>query len=113
MFNYNQSGWVNQRTNATMSVRITCINKDNGNHYNAHEAITDLGWINESTKETGISTRQIMVGFIEKGNSAYVYRLGNKAYLIVRTSVSGRKYVQTLADGKLSDNLLELPECKG
>jgi hypothetical protein len=98
-----------------MSVRITCINKDSGNHSNSHEAIARLGWLNESTRESGTSTRLEMVEFIEKKKgAAYVIdRLGNKAYLYVRTSVNGNKFVQTISDGKYSDNLLALPECKG
>lgn len=96
-----------------MSVKITCIKKDNGNHYNQHEAIESLGWINESTNETGHSTRLEVVEFIEKKNGqAYVEKGGKKVYLDVRTSASGNKYVQTIADGKLTNNLLELPECR-
>lgn len=98
-----------------MSVRITCINKDNGNHNNSHEAIAKLGWLDESTGKSGICARLEMVEFIEKEKGvAYVIdRLGNKAYLYVRTSVNGNKFVQTISDGEYSDNLLALPECKG
>lgn len=96
-----------------MIVRITCINKDNGNHYNPHEAITHLGWLNESDGTSNKMTRLQAVDYIEKGNKAYVKdSRGNVAYLVVRTSTSGNKFVQTVADGKYSDNLLELPECK-
>jgi len=94
-----------------MSVKITCINKDNGDHYDPHQAITHLGWIDESTGKTGKSTRLEIVDFIEKGNSAYVEdSYGNRAYLVVRVR-GNNKYVQTQADGKLTNNLLELPEC--
>ena len=96
-----------------MSVKITCINKDNGDHYDRHEAITHLGWINESTNATGKSTRDEMVKFLEGGNSAYTKdNLSNVAYLVVRVSGSGNKYVKTVADGKETDNLLYLVECK-
>lgn len=94
-----------------MSVRITCINKDGGNHYNQHEAIEKLGWIDEASGKRGISTRLEMVDFIEKGGSAYVERGGKKAYLIVKRSISGNKFVQTIADGRETNNLLELSEC--
>jgi hypothetical protein len=97
-----------------MALEITCISKDYGNHNNPHEAIEKLGWLNESTGESDICTRLAMVEFIEKKKgSAYVAdRSGNKAYLYVRTSVNGNKFVQTYADGKYSDNLLALLECK-
>lgn len=95
-----------------MAVKITCINKDNGHHYDAHEAITHLGWINESDGKTGKSTRADMVKFLEDGNKAYTKdSAGNVAYLKV-FSRSGIKYVKTVADGKETDNLLYLVECK-
>jgi hypothetical protein len=96
-----------------MAVKITCINKDNGDHYDPHEAITHLGWINESNGNTGKSTRAEMVKFLEDGNNAYTKdNAGNVAYLVVRVSRSGNKYVKTVADGKETDNLLYLIECK-
>jgi len=96
-----------------MSVRITCINKDNGDHYDPHEAITHLGWVSDSSGKSGKSTRAQMVKFIEGGGMAYVKdNVGNKAYLEVRTSPSGNKFVKTVADGKETDNLLYLVECK-
>jgi hypothetical protein len=97
-----------------MAVRITCINKDNGNHYNRHEAIEKLGWVDENDSTSkGRCTRLEMVKFLEEdGGSAYVSAGGKKAYLVVKiSSFSNRKYVQTVADGRETNNLLELPEC--
>ena len=83
-----------------MSIKITCINKANGHHYDAHESISHLGWINENTQKSGRSTLLQIVEFIEKGDQAYTLdKYGNKAYLIVKTSVLGNKYVKTVADG--------------
>lgn len=96
-----------------MAVKITCIEKDNGNHYNPHEAISTLGWFNEYNSQSGRCSRLEMVKFIEDGNQAYVvdvYR--NKVYLVVKVSVGNNKYVQTQTDGRLTNNLLELPECR-
>lgn len=96
-----------------MSVKITCINKDNGDHLDPHEAITHLGWINESTKKSGKCTRLDMVDFLEKGNSAYVKDVwGNIVYLVVRISRFGNKFVKTVADGRETNNLLSLVECR-
>ena len=39
-----------------MAVRITCINKSGGYHADPHHAISDLGWRNEATGNTGKST---------------------------------------------------------
>lgn len=95
-----------------MSVKITCINKDNGDHYDKHEGITHLGWLNESTNKSGKCTRAEMIKFLEDGNRAYTKdNLGNIAYLVVRMSSAGNKYVKTVADGKYTDNLLYLVEC--
>lgn len=96
-----------------MSVRIHCINKERGNHYDPHEAITNLGWVNEATSESNKCTRLEMVTFIEGGGQAYVKNvLGKVAYLVVKVSPYGNKFVKTKADGVETNNLLSLPECK-
>ncbi|MDO8659134.1 MAG: DUF3892 domain-containing protein [Candidatus Parcubacteria bacterium] len=95
-----------------MSVRITCINKDGGNHQNPHEAISHLGWINEQTGETGKNTRLEMYDWIEKGGEAYVRdAYGNTIRVGTAISSLGAKYVRTYADSTWTDNLLSLPEC--
>lgn len=96
-----------------MEIRITCINKDNGDHYDPHEGITHLGWINELNNSTGKNTRLEIIRFIEDGGFAYTKdSIGRKAYLVVRISSSGNKYVKTVSDGRESNNLLALVECK-
>ena len=95
-----------------MSVRITCINKDGGDHYDPHEAITHLGWKNENTSVSGVSTLQEMITFLEAKNMAYVKDARNNiAYLIVRTSRFNNKFVKTVTDDRETNNLLELSEC--
>lgn len=95
-----------------MSVRITCIQKDNGNHDNPHQAIEKLGWVNSSNKD-GICSLSQMVEFIEKGGRAYVVDSydSSKVYLYVRTSRNGNKFVQTRSNDTATDNLLELNPC--
>jgi hypothetical protein len=71
-----------------------------------------LDWIDEADKKTGKSTRMDLVAFIEKGGVAYIKdSYGNLAYLVVKTSSLGNKFVKTVADGKKTGNLLYLPEC--
>ena len=96
-----------------MTVRITCINKDNGNHENPYVSITNLGWLEESTGKRGRSTRLEMYNFIKDGNYAYVVdpKDSSKAYLETRVSAAGTKYVRTKPDDTRRDNLLSLPEC--
>ena len=97
-----------------MSVRITCIRKDDGYHDNPYLAIESLGWINESDGKTGESTRLEMYDFVvNKNGKAYVKDTqGDIAFLEGRTSPSNNKFVRTIPDGTKADNLLKLPECK-
>lgn len=97
-----------------MAIRITCINKAAGQHYDPHTAITDLGWINDSTGETGKSTRLQVHDWLKQAttNQAYVQDwAGNRAYVFPRENQHGTKYVQTAADRTWTDNLLALQEC--
>lgn len=95
-----------------MSVRIHCINKDNGDHDDPHEAITNFGWINEQTGERGRSTRQQMVDFIDSDKgSAYVKDdYNNIVYCYTRQGKRFR-FLQTYANSRPTDNLLKLSEC--
>lgn len=97
-----------------MAVKITCINKDNGHHSDPHEAITHLGWLNESNSEYGKCTRMAMVEFIrdKKGEAYVVDQFGHKAYLEVKVSINRTWYVRTKPDNTLANNLLALLECK-
>ncbi len=94
-------------------VRITCINKDGGNHQNPYLGITNFGWINPQTNASGNSTRQEMVDFLNKNpKSAYVQDSnGHLVYCEVRDRY-GNPYVATVADGRETNNLLSLMECK-
>lgn len=96
-----------------MAMRITCINKSGGYHEDPHHAISYLGWINEQTSESGKSSREDMWSFVSKGGQAFVRdSYGNVAYLRAKTSSKGTHFVQTEADGKPTDNLLKLGECR-
>ncbi len=95
-----------------MSVRITCISKDSGNHENRHTAISTLGWVNEQDGQKGVSTRLEMYKFVTEGGMAYVRDgSGNVAYLMGAITARGTKYVKTVADETKADNLLSLDEC--
>lgn len=96
-----------------MSVRVTCISKDGGNHENPHVAISNLGWKNEETGATGNSTRLALYDWIKNKNGyAYVHDAdGNTVKVGTAETAKGTKYVRTYRDGKWTDNLLALPEC--
>jgi|SRR5215208_8105071 len=96
-----------------MSIKITCINKQQGYHEDPHHAISQLGWLEDGTGKSGKSSRLEIYDWIKDQNGvAYVTDgYGNKAYLITKVSRSGTKFVQTVADGRETNNLLNLPEC--
>lgn len=95
-----------------MSVRITCISKEHGNHEDPHVAISDLGWVEDGTNKIGRTNRIEMHNWVKQGGRAYVKdAYGNTAYLVAKISPWGNPFVQTIADGRPTDNLLYLPEC--
>lgn len=97
-----------------MAIRITCINKDGGNHENPHAAISHLGWLEDGTGKTGKMTRIEMYNWIkDDGGVAYVQdSFSNKVYVKTAVTPNGTKYVRTYSDYTPTDNLLKLPECK-
>jgi hypothetical protein len=96
-----------------MAIRITCVAKPDGNLQNPHEAISELGWINEvDGQRSKISRLDLYAWLNDKGGVAYVTdTAGNIAYVKPRLNAYGTKYVQTQSDGVWSDNLLALPKC--
>lgn len=97
-----------------MSVRITCIKKSNGYHEDPHHAISEVGWVNEQTNESGRATRLEMHDWIKNksGVASVNDSRGNKARVGTREHSNGTKYLQTYADGVWTNNLLALPECR-
>jgi hypothetical protein len=97
-----------------MSIRITCINKDGGYHENPHVAISNLGWTEDGTGKTGKNTRLEIYNWLKNDNGqAYVQDANeNRAAVVPRETAAGTKYVQTVRDNVLTDNLLKLPECR-
>tara|TARA_A100001391_G_scaffold108234_1_gene72683 strand:+ start:1172 stop:1465 length:294 start_codon:yes stop_codon:yes gene_type:complete len=96
-----------------MSVRITCIRKDGGDHYDKYTAIESVDWLNEETGNTGTNTRLEMYDWIKNKNGyAYVTSSdGSRAKVGTAETASGTKYIRTYSNGKWNDNLLALPEC--
>lgn len=94
-----------------MAVRIIAIQKDGGNHYNPYEAISAYKWVLEQTGETKITNRPDMVAWVESGGRAYVSSSEGTVDCFVNRSSAGTKFLQTNADSRSSNNLLNLPEC--
>ena len=95
-----------------MTIRITCINKANGQHENPYVAITSLGWIEDGTGKTGKNSREQIYDWIRNENGrAYVQAGLARAKVVTVVSPRGTRYVKTEADSTERDNLLKLPEC--
>lgn len=97
-----------------MPIRITCINKSGGDHADPHHAISYLGWVEDGSGKTEKSSRVQIYEWIKyHSGSAYVAdSRGNKVWVRTRENQNGTRFLQTYADGKWTDNLLALPECR-
>lgn len=90
--------------------RIDCINKPDRN--SPHEHITHVGGPELNGPGRWKDTVPNVVRYIETGTHRfYTSEGGVSAWVGVRVSASGRKYLQTHADGVWKDNLLALKEC--
>ena len=91
-----------------MSIKITAIHLEDGQ---GHEHISKLRWINPADGNTGTSSRETIVAWIENQNGkAYVEdQHGNRVDVGVVTPARGSKYLRTYADKTWTDNLLALP----
>ena len=90
--------------------RIDCINKPNRD--SPHERITHVGGPSPDGGGRWKDTVANVVGLIEGKKHRFYTREGDaSAWVGVRTSAAGNKFLQTYADGVWKDNLLALPEC--
>ncbi len=94
-----------------MAVQIIAVRKDHGDHYNPHEAISHYKWHDRKSNEIGIGTRTDMVAWVENGGRAYVTSQEGTIDCYVNSSTAGTKFLETRADSRSSNNLLNLPEC--
>lgn len=89
-----------------MSVRIVAVRKND----EKLEAISHYKWVNEQNNDTGITDRPTMVDWVERGNHAYVSSYEGTVDCYVNQKGS-TKFLQTDADSRSSNNLLNLPRC--
>lgn len=99
-----------------MSITLKCFARrmEGGQ---GHEHIAYLWWVkmidSKESTETGVYSRDQMVAYIEKNGNNSVWCPDRNPSLQgawVHVHNNGRiKYVQTVADGRKTDNLLSLP----
>lgn len=90
--------------------RIDCINKPDRD--SRHERITHAGGPRPDGAGRWKDSVTNIIGFIERKEHRFYTQEGNRtAWVGVRTSTAGNKYIQTYADNQWSDNLLALREC--
>jgi hypothetical protein len=90
--------------------RIDCVNKPNRS--SPHEHITNVGGPNPGGSGRWKNSVPDVVRMIEQGTHRfYTNESGASAWVGVRTSAAGNKFLQTHADGVWKDNLLALVEC--
>jgi hypothetical protein len=89
---------------------IDCVTTPHRN--SPHEHITHVGGQNPNGVGRWQDTVPNVVRFIETNQHRFYTREGNaSAWVGVRTSAAGNKFLQTHADGVWKDNLLALNEC--
>lgn len=90
--------------------QVDCVNKLDRN--SPHEHITHVGGPNPNGSGRWKDTTTNVVKFIDdKTHRFYTNEGGRVAWVGVRVSAAGKKFLQTHADGVWSNNLLALNEC--
>jgi hypothetical protein len=90
--------------------RIDCVHKPDQN--SLHESISHVGGPKPDGSGRWRDTAANVIAFIEgKQHRFYTHEGGATAWVGVRTSPTGHKFLQTYADKIWTDNLLALREC--
>ena len=92
------------------SLRIRCIHKRE--RQNPGEHITHIGGINSDMTRWKLTEENAIAGIESDKWTFYVERPeGHRIGVIIARSPHGRKYLKTIADGEVPNNLLSLTEC--
>lgn len=89
-------------------IYITAVKMSPGG--SRHEHISHVRWTDPSTAKTGENARGEIVSFIDDESGDVRVRDGQGAVEVRTVHPAGKPaYVRTYADGRLTDNLLQLP----
>ncbi|MEJ6014498.1 DUF3892 domain-containing protein [Corynebacterium sp. H127] len=90
-----------------MSIQITHVHFEEFQKTEA--AITNYRWRGLESGEVGESTKPDLVQWINSGGQAFVGSGTNRVPVGVINPENGKPYLRTYADGKWTNNLVELP----
>ena len=92
-----------------MKIQISCINKSD--RYSAHERINHCGGLINGQRWR--KTQQQVVSEIDSHTNQYYVMVSGyrEVGVIVATSQWGNRYIKTVEDGEMPNNLLSLSEC--
>ncbi|NYE17982.1 DUF3892 domain-containing protein [Microbacterium immunditiarum] len=91
-----------------MAIEITHVRF--GGTIKTEDEIVRYRWKNTGTGTTGESDKPTLVAWVESNPGAAVVGSGtNRVQVGVVDPVRGRKYLRTYADGKWTNNLVNLP----
>lgn len=76
-----------------------------------NQHITDVKYAALTSGPLTVMSRDAMVGVIDDGGDVHTHNdsTGAQARVVTRDGVNGRKYITTMADGRETNNLLDLP----
>jgi len=95
---------------AMTDYRIDSVNKPD--RFSPHEHITHVAGPKPDGSGRWRDSVSNVVAFVENKQHRFYTQEGNAfAWVGVKTSAAGHKFLQTYADGVWKDNLLALPEC--
>ena len=90
-------------------IQIQCINKSN--RTNPYDAIDFFGGVNPDGTRWKQSLKD-MIDLIESERFTFYVNVNGKIVdVIIAKSQFGNKYLRTISDGEVPNNLLSLPEC--
>ncbi|MGW0539604.1 DUF3892 domain-containing protein [Streptomyces griseoincarnatus] len=89
-----------------MIIYITAVHLSGGDK---HEHIEAVRWENPATKETGESTKQTIIRWLEKDKTNEARVRSGASYVRVGVVKASPPYIRTYANGIWTDNLLALP----
>ena len=90
--------------------RIDCVHKPHRD--SPHEHITDVGGPSPTGGRWKDTADNVVRLIDDKTHRFYTEESGARAWVGVNIGHSGRKFLQTYADGIWRDNLLALLECR-